>query len=255
VGNGTDALYLSLKALGISEGDEVITTPFTFIAPAEAIANCGAKPVFVDINYEDFLINPKLIKKAITEKTKAILPVHLFGQRCNMSEILDTASEYGLDVIEDAAQAFGTKGLGEGNALCFSFHPSKSLGSCGDAGMVLTNEKDVAEKVRLLRNHGAKYHQKYNNLILGTNSRLDEIQAAVLRYKLKHFERKRLWTFRTPNRKLLQKYLDEQDIDNKIFYSKLLQFQPCFQYLGYQKGDFPVAEKATKEVLSVNIYD
>lgn len=258
VGNGTDALYLSLKALGIGPGDEVITTPFTFIAPAEAIAQCGATPVFVDINYRDFLISPQEIERHITEKTKAIVPVHLFGQCCDMKEIMEIADDYGLFVVEDGAQAFGTKGLGKGHFLTFSFHPSKSLGCCGDGGMILTNYKALAKKVKLLRNHGAEYHQKYLNHVIGFNSRLDEIQAAILLEKLKTFEKdgiKRLFTFRTPNRKLLQRWLDEKGLDNKIYYSKLLHFQPCFQYLGYKKGDFPVAEQAAKEVLTVNIYE
>ena len=255
VNSGTDALFLSLKALGIGPGDEVITTPFTFIAPAEAIVNCGAKPVFVDINYKDFLINSLEIEKAITKKTKAIMPVHLFGQLCDMPTILKTARDFGLKVVEDAAQAFGTKGLGRGDALCFSFHPSKSLGGIGDGGMILTNNKKLAKTVRLLRTHGSLPKQKYHNTIIGFNSRLDAIQAAVLRYKLKHFEKRRLWTFRTPNRKLVQQYLNEKKIDNKIFYSRLLHLQPCFKYLAYKSDDFPVAEAAAKEVLSINIWE
>jgi dTDP-4-amino-4,6-dideoxygalactose transaminase len=261
VNSGTDALWLALEALGIGEGDEVITTPFTFISPAEVIARTGATPVFADIDPETFLIDPEEILKKITDRTKAIIPVHLFGECCDMDEIMNIAEDYGLFVIEDAAQAFGTPGIGKGDCLCFSFHPSKCLGACGDGGMVLTNYDYVAEKIRSLRNHGADLSRgpegKYHNQILGHNSRLDEIQAAILREKLKTFDkepRKKLHTFRTPNRELVQEYLEKNGIDNKIYYSKLLHLLPVFKYLGYKKGDFPVAEKAAQEVLTVNVY-
>ena len=261
VNSGTDALMLSLRTLGIKEGDEVITTPFTFIAAAEVIAQTGAKPVFVDINYKDFLINPFLIEKAITEKTKAIIPVHLFGQVCDMKEIMRISKKYGISVVEDAAQAFGKEGLGKGDFLCFSFHPSKCLGGCGDGGMILTDNKKHCEILRSLRNHGADLSKgtegKYYNIRLGFNSRLDEIQAAYLREKLKYFKKekiKRLWTFRTKNRDLLKKYLDKLGLDNKIYYTRLLHLQPAFKYLGYKKKDFPVAEQSAKECLSVNLY-
>mgnify|MGYP001563702761 CR=1 FL=1 len=262
VNSGTDALLLSLEACGIKKGDEVITTPFTFISPAEVIARCGATPVFVDINYRDFLIDSLLIGQAINEKTKAIMPVHLFGQCCDMGEIMRIAKEYGLYVIEDAAQAFGNKNIGKGDLLCFSFHPSKSLGACGDAGIVLTNNKKLADKIESLRNHGADLSKgaigKYHNLYLGYNSRLDEIQAAILRVKFQEFKKqpiKRLYTFRTPNRDLVQQYLDKMGIDNKIYYSKPLHLLPVFKYLGYEKGSFPITEEAGKEVLSIVIYE
>lgn len=261
VNSGTDALWLSLVALGIQRGDEVITTPYTFISPSEVIAQIGAIPVFSDIK-EDFLIDPIEIEKKITKKTKAIIPVHLFGQVCDMEAIMKIAKKHHLKVVEDAAQAFGSKGLGKGDALCFSFHPSKSLGCCGDGGMVLTDNKKTAERLRSLRNHGADLSKgaegKYHNLELGFNSRLDEIQAALLRVKLRYFGEKgikRLWTFRTPNRDLVQKFLNEEGMDNKIYYSKLLHLLPCFKYLGYKKGDFPVAEKLSQECLTVNVYD
>ena len=262
VNSGTDALFLSLKAMGVKQGDEVITTPFTFIASSEAIVNCGAKPVFVDINYNDFLLNVNLLEKEITEKTKAILPVHLFGQVCDMKGIMRIARQYDLKVVEDAAQAFGEKGLGKGDLLCFSFHPSKSLGGIGDGGMVLTNNKELADKLRSLRHHGAKIKgkvfEKYNNVLVGFNSRLDEIQAAVLRIKLKEFGKggiKKLFTFRTPNRDLVADFLEKNGIDNKVYYKKPLHLQSCFKELEYEKGDFPIAEKAGKEVLTVNIYN
>jgi len=259
--SGTDALILSLEALGIGKGDEVITTPYTFIASAESIARVGAKPVFVDIDYDTFLIDPDKIEAAITENTKAILPVHLFGEVCDMARIMEIADHYNLKVIEDAAQCFGFEGLGKGDTLCFSFHPSKSLGGCGDGGIILTNNKRVDNKLRSLRNHGADLFKgpegKYHNLCVGYNSRLDEIQAAILREKLKDFGKygiKKLYTFRTPNRELVQQWLEENQVDNKIYYSKLLHLQPCFEFLGYEKGDLPVAEKAAEECLTINIY-
>jgi dTDP-4-amino-4,6-dideoxygalactose transaminase len=279
VNSGTDALLLSLEACGIGPMDEVITTPFTFISPAEVIARLRAAPVFVDIREDNFLIDEYKIEQACdvifeynrgfpegaSGITKAIIPVHLFGQVCNMPKIMQIARRWNLRVIEDAAQAFGAEALKRrdcrGDCLCFSFHPSKSLGACGDAGMVLTNNRRLANIIRSLRNHGADLSKgplgKYHNIRLGYNSRLDEIQAAILRVKLKHFRRpfKRLWTFRTPNRKLVQRYLDRHGIENKIYYSKLLHLQPCFKYLGYKKGDFPVAEKVAKEVLTIPIYE
>lgn len=279
VNSGTDALWLSLVACDVGPSDEVITTPFTFVSPAEVIAQCGATPVFVDIREDNFLIDPDKIERVCdvyvpggyqesnpsfaSGVTKAIIPVHLFGQVCDMKKIMKIAKRWKLKVIEDAAQAFGNMDIGWGDLLCFSFHPSKSLGACGDAGMILTNDKKLAEKIMSLRNHGADLKMgpvgKYHNLSIGHNSRLDEIQAAVLREKLKTFfkePRKRLYTFRTPNRDLLQKYLnDECLVDNKIFYNRPLHLLPCFKYLGYKKGDFPVAEKVGDECLSVNIYE
>ena len=302
VNSGTDALFLSLKALGIGLGDEVITTPFTFIATAEVIANLGAKPVFVDIDPKTFNIDPSKIEKAITKKTKAIIPVHLFGQMADMNEIMRIARKYKLYVIEDAAQAIGATQKFEirnskfeirsagsvGDLGCFSFFPSKNLGAYGDGGMVITNNKKLAEKIKLLRNHGSSPKEKYLNLILGTNSRLDVIQAAILRVKLKYlpeWSKKRAekadyynknlkgvgdiippsigegrnhifhqYTIRTKSREKLQKYLKEKDIPTMIYYPLPLHLQPAFKYLGYKRGDFPEAEKAAKEVLSLPIY-
>jgi len=315
VNSGTDALFLSLKALGIGSGDEVITTLFTFIATAEVIANLGAKPVFVDINPQTFNIDPSKIEKAITKKTKAIIPVHLFGQMADMDEIIRIAKKYKLFVVEDAAQAIGAKikfpisnfqfsnksqisksklkikwrmAGSIGDLGCFSFFSSKNLGAYGDGGMVVTNNKKLAEKIRLLRNHGSSPKEKYLNLILGTNSRLDAIQAAILRVKLKYLKKwikKRQeianyynqflqgigdiqvpeilldrthtfhqYTIRTKNRDKLKKYLEKNGIPTMIYYPIPLHLQPAFKCLGYKKGDFPESEKASKEVLSLPMY-
>jgi len=291
--SGTDALFLSLKSLNIGPGDEVITTPFTFIASAGIIANCGAKPVFVDIEPKTFNIDPLKIEKAITKKTKAIIPVHLFGQMADMDEIMEIAKKYKLAVIEDAAQAIGAEYKGRktgtiGDCGCFSFFPSKNLGAYGDGGMVITNNQELAEKIRLLKNHGSSPKEKYLNLVLGTNSRLDSLQAAILRVKLKYLEQwnkkrakiasyynknlKRMgdivtpsiernrnhifhqYTIRTKYREKLQKYLKENDVPTMIYYPLPLHLQPAFRYLKYKKGDFSETEKAAKEVLSLPIY-
>ncbi len=291
--SGTDALSLSLKSLGIRKGDEVITTPFTFIATAEVIADLGAKPVFVDINPRTFNINSSKIEKAITRKTRAILPVHLFGQMADMSEIMKIAKKYKLYIIEDAAQAIGAEYKGKkagsiGDLGCFSFFPAKNLGAYGDGGMVITNNKKLAEKIRLLRNHGSSSKEKYLNLILGTSSRLDAFQAAILRVKLKYlpkWNKKRneiakhynkllkgvgdiltpfylqnrthifhQYTIRTKKRTALREYLKEKGIPTMIYYPLSLYLQPAFKYLGYKIGDFPEVEKAAEEVLSLPIY-
>jgi len=191
VASGTDALHLALLACGIKPGDEVITTPFTFIATAETIARCGATPVFVDIDPKTYNIDPAKIEPKITRRTRAILPVHLYGQPADMNPILELARKYNLKVIEDCAQALGAKYRGIkvgslGDAGCFSFFPSKVLGAYGDGGLVTTSNKEVAEKVAMLRNHGEK--DKYHTLIHGFNSRLDAIQAAILRVKLRFLD-------------------------------------------------------------------
>jgi dTDP-4-amino-4,6-dideoxygalactose transaminase len=223
VNSGTDALLLSLKSLNIGQGDEVITSPFTFIATAEAIVNAGTKPVFVDIR-DDKNINPDLIE--ITNKTEAILPVHLFGRELD-EKVYQIAKRYNLWVIEDMAQAFGNRLRGD--VGCLSFYPTKILGACGDAGMVITNKKWIANKVRLLRNHGSSKKDKYLHSIIGFNSRLDEIQAAILREKLKHLP-------------------ENFKYDETKYYPIPLHLQPCFRYLGYKKGDFPMAEKMANKV-------
>ena len=300
--SGTDALFLSLKALGVGPGDEVITAPFTFIATAGVIANCGAKPVFADINPETFNIDPSKIEEKITKKTKAILPVHLFGQMADMDEIMSIARKRNLFVVEDAAQAIGATQKFEirnskfeirsagsvGDFGCFSFFPSKNLGAYGDGGMVVTDNDEFAEKIRLLKNHGSSPKEKYLNLIIGTNSRLDAIQAAILRVKLKYLpewskQRAEIasyynnalkgvgdimppsisegrnhifhqYTIRTKSREKLQSYLKEKEIPTMIYYPLPLHLQPAFQSLGYKVGDFPESEKVAKEVLSLPIY-
>jgi dTDP-4-amino-4,6-dideoxygalactose transaminase len=191
VNSGTDALVIGLKALGIGEGDEVITTPFSFFATAESISNVGAKPVFADIDPNSFNIDPKAIASKITSRTKVIMPVHLYGQPAAMDEIMDIANTYGLKVIEDCAQSFGARSFGKctgtiGDVGAFSFFPSKNLGAYGDGGLIVTDNDGVAEIARMLRVHGAK--KKYHNEVLGYNSRLDTLQAAILRVKLKHID-------------------------------------------------------------------
>jgi dTDP-4-amino-4,6-dideoxygalactose transaminase len=293
VNSGTDALLFSLKALNIGRGKEVITTPFTFIATAEAISNTGAKPVFVDIRADNFNIDPSLIEKKITKKTKAIIPVHLFGQMADMSEIMTIAKKYNLYVIEDTAQAIGAEYKGKkagtiGDLGCLSFFPTKNLGAYGDGGMVITNNKKLAGEIRLFKNHGSSPKEKYLNLVLGTNSRLDTIQAAILRVKLKYLQRwdrervkkanyynRKLkgvgdittpviapnrnhifhqYTIKTKYRDKLQKYLKEKGIPTMIYYPLPLHMQPAFKYLGYKSGDFPESERAAKEVLSLPVY-
>lgn len=296
VNSGTDALYLSLKALGIKEGDEVITTPFTFIATAEVIANCGARPIFVDIEPTTYNIDTSKIEEKITKKTRAIIPVHLFGQMADMKEIMRIAKKYKLKVVEDAAQAIGAEYKGKkagtmGDIGCFSFFPSKNLGAYGDGGMIITNNKKLAEKIRLIKNHGSSPTQKYLNLVLGVNSRLDALQAAILRVKLKHLKewsKKRRqkadyyskqikknkkeiitpeimpgrthifhqYTLRVKGgkRDRIINYLNQNGIPTMVYYPLPLHLQPAFKYLGYKKNSFPEAEKAANEVFSLPIY-
>ncbi|MFA5386126.1 MAG: DegT/DnrJ/EryC1/StrS family aminotransferase [Candidatus Paceibacterota bacterium] len=295
VNSGTDALFLSLKAFGIKKGDEVITTPFSFIATAEAIANTGAKPVFVDIDPKTFNINVLKIKEAITKRTKAIIPVHLYGQMAGMKEILKIAKKHKLFVVEDAAQAIGAKQKingkwkmagGVGHIGCFSFFPTKNLGAFGDGGIITTNDKNLAEKIKLLRNHGAT--KKYYHEVLGISSRLDELQAAIIlakfpclkawnirRNNIAKFYNKSLkgidgitvpetqednyhiyhqYTIRTKHRDALKNFLEKNGVPTAIHYPIPFNLQPVFNYLGYKKGFFLEAEKAAKEVLSLPIY-
>jgi dTDP-4-amino-4,6-dideoxygalactose transaminase len=292
--SGSDALALALMALEVGRGDEVITTPFTFVASAGAIARAGATPVFVDIDPHTFNIDPAAIEKAITLRTKAIMPVHLFGLASDMNKIQDMASAHRIPVIEDAAQAIGARY--EGRAVgsigligCFSFFPSKNLGAAGDGGMVTTNDARLADKLRLLRVHGAR--KKYEYETLGMNSRLDALQAAILRVKLRHLSRwsiarrnnaKRYcelfrefrvetmitppadkpgsvhiynqFTIRVKERDALREYLKSRRIPTEIYYPKPLHLQDAFAYLGHKTGDFPKAEAASREVLSLPIY-
>ena len=290
--SGTDALLLSLRALDIREGDEVITTPFTFIATASTIILAGAKPVFADIDPNTLNIDPELIEKSITKKTKAIIPVHIFGRMCQMDKICKIAKKYKLKVIEDSAQSIGSIYKGKksgtwGNAGCFSFFPTKNLGCFGDGGAIVTNDKYFYGKARQLKNHGSDAKNKYLHLKIGINSRLDAIQAAVLCVKLKHLEsyngaRQEIaesfnknfcglndiiipefndgehtfhqYTLRTKNREVLAKYLAGKGIPTMIYYPTPLHLQPALENLGYKKGDFPHCEQACKEVISLPVW-
>lgn len=294
VASGTDALLLSLRALGIGHGDRVITTPFTFFATAGAIHNMGATPVFADIELDTYNIEPEKIEEILKKRgrdIKAIVPVHLYGQMADMGAIAEIAEDYGVKVIEDAAQAIGAKFRGVragnlGNTGCFSFFPTKNLGGAGDGGMVVTDNRELADKLRVLRVHGsrAKYHHK----LVGYNSRLDAIQAAILSSKLDFLEgwsarreknavfynsklgsiealqvplsaegRRHVYnqyTLRCQQRDELRDYLNDCGIGTAIYYPLPLHLQPCFSYLGYRRGDFPNAERATREVLSLPIF-
>jgi dTDP-4-amino-4,6-dideoxygalactose transaminase len=292
--SGTDALILALLAAGIRPGDEVITTPFTFVATASAITRAGAVPVFVDIDPGTYNLDPEKISQAISPKTRAIIPVHLFGLSAEMRPIMDLARQHGITVIEDAAQAIGgayhEKNLGTiGSQGCFSFFPSKNLGGAGDGGVVTTNDASYADRLRLLRVHGSR--RKYEYEILGMNSRLDAIQAAILRVKLRYLEqwteqRRRnagryrrfisqslsssymvmpvepngtrhvynQFTIRCKERDLLREHLLENGIPTEIYYPHPLHLQPAFSYLGYREGSLPVAESTAREVLSLPIY-
>ncbi len=292
--SGSDALVLALLALGIGSDDEVITTPFTFVATAGSVARVGAKPVFVDILPETFNIDPGQIEAAITGRTRAIIPVHLFGLAADMNAILTVARDHKLPVIEDAAQALGARyqsiPVGRiGTLGCFSFFPSKNLGGAGDGGMVTTNDSSLSDRLRLLRVHGSR--TKYFYDILGTNSRLDSLQAAILRVKLRHLAawtcarqekaetyRKLLvehgmetrlkfpfipancfhvfnqFVLRCPARDSLRDFLRGQGIPTEVYYPLPLHLQPAFAYLGYKAGEFPAAEAASREVLALPIY-
>lgn len=289
VASGTDALFLSLFMLGIGEGDEVITTPFTFGATAEVVALLKGKPVFVDIDPETFNIDTEAIKGAITGRSKAILPVHLYGLCAEMEAIMLLARQHHLKVVEDAAQAVGSR-IGSSRAGCFgdiaglSFYPTKNLGAAGDGGAVLTNDDEWCERIRILRVHGID--DKYHYQMLGFNNRLDAVQAAVLSVKLDHLdawnERRRAiathytdalkdhvrvpvepagfhsiyhqYTIRTDRRDELKDYLAKKGIGAAIHYPAPLHLQPAFAYLGHTRGDFPVAERAAAEVLSLPLY-
>ncbi len=288
--SGSDALFLSLLALGIGSGDEVITTPFTFFASAGSITRTGAKVVFCDVDAQTCNIDVRKIETLITPRTKAILPVHLFGLPCDMDAIMKIARKHRLSVVEDAAQSFGATYKGKpsgvmGDVGCFSFYPTKNLGGAGDGGMVVTRSKKLADEIRLLRNHGSRV--KYHHDLAGVNSRLDEIQAAWVGIKMKHIDewndaRRRfaavydkaferlpirtpyiptdclsnyhLYTIQTDKRDALSKHLDQMGIGNGIYYPEPLHLQPCYRTLGYKKGDFPVAETLVRTVLSLPMY-
>ena len=291
--SGTDALSLALMALRIGPGDEVITSPFTFVATVGPIVQLGARPVLVDINPGDFNLNPENVAKAVSPKTRAILPVHLFGLAADMNPLVDLAGARKLPVIEDAAQAIGARYYGRavgsiGTAGCFSFFPSKNLGGAGDGGMIATDDAELADRLRVIRMHGSRRRYEYE--LQGTNSRLDALQAAVLRVKLKYLDK---WTglrqehaafyrelfresgldgiiglpfvppdrehvynqfvIRTPRRDELREFLTREGIPTEIYYPYPLHLQPAFLFLGYKPGDFPHAELACKEVLALPI--
>ena len=290
VASGTDALLLSLRACGVEPGDEVITSTFSFFASAGVIANLKAKPVFVDIDPFTYNIDPDQIEKRITKKTKAIMPVHLFGQSADMDPILALAKRHKIKVIEDAAQSIGAMYKGKkagsiGDAGCFSFYPSKNLGGAGDGGMVVTNDPDLAEKLRLLRVHGSQ--TKYVHSIVGYNSRLDTLQAAILKVKLKYLdswhEKRRgnaayydlafkemdlitpgvesfnyhiynQYTIAVKDREKLKEHLVQNQIGYDTYYPLPLHLQKCFEDLGYKNGDLPSSEKIALEVISLPIY-
>ncbi len=290
VGSGTEALHLSLVACGIGDGDEVITVPNTAVPTVCAITFAGAKPVFADIDPVTFNMDPALLKKKITKRTKAVIPVHLFGQAADMDPIMKIAKENGLKVIEDACQAHGALYKGRkvgtfGELAAFSFYPSKNLGCYGDGGIITTNSAELCEKARLLRNYGQK--KRYVHAIKGFNSRLDEIQAAILSVKLKHLDRwnsrrreiasvydrmlkgsevitpveetyarhvYHLYVIRTKNRDKLQAYLGKKDIQTNIHYPIPVHLQKAYADLKLKKGSFPVAERYAEEILSIPLY-
>ena len=289
--NGTDALVLSLMALGINHGDEVITTPYTFFSSASSIALVGARPVFVDIQETDMNIDPGLIEKAITPKTKAIIVVHLFGKICDMKRITAISQKHNIPIIEDMAQALGARrgNVSAGNfgdIAATSFYPTKNLGGIGEGGMVITKRDDLGEKVRKLRVHGMG-DRPYIHEMIGFNSRLDEIKAMALSVKfpkLAFWNKTRLETagyynmhlrdvpvtlpiiedetshifhhyvLRTDKRDDFQAYLKENGIMTGVYYPVPLHLQPCFSYLGYNEGSFPIAEKAAKTSLAMPVF-
>ena len=289
--NGTSALFLALKALGVGEGDEVITTPNTFFATAEAICHVGAVPVFVDIDPDTYAIDTGLIESRITGRTKALIPVHLHGNPCDMDTIMGIAKAYDLKVIEDCAQAhlatFNSRSVGSfGDAGTFSFYPGKNLGAYGDAGAVTTSDPEVAQRIRLLADHGRD--SKYTHKIVGYNHRMDGLQAGILLVKLKYLKqwtelRQRnaglyrsllqdveavklpashdlsshvyhLFVVQVPERDRVLSYLNDHGVSAGIHYPVPLHLQPALKYLGYREGDFPVAEHAAENMLSLPMY-
>ncbi len=291
--SGTDALSLALRAFDIGAGDEVITTPFTFIATAEVISNLGAKPVFVDINATTFNLDVEQVEKVVTPKTKAIIPVHLFGQPADMTALIDVAQTHNLIVIEDCAQSTGASWVGQkvgsiGHIGCFSFYPTKNLGACGDGGAIATNDPEIAKKIRMLRNHGQKTN--YLQEEIGVNSRLDALQAAILQIKLRYLsmwnnQRRQVaahyhqflsqiagiippqelaggmgvwnqYTIRVLENKrdLVRTQLQERGVNTMVYYPYPLHLQPVYKHLGYVVGQLPVAEQACHQVLSLPMF-
>lgn len=290
VGNGLDALFLALKALGIKTGDEVIVPSNTYIATVLAVTSIGAKPLFVEPDIRTFNMDPLKIESVITDNTKAIIPVHLYGQPCDMDSIMKVAKDYDLYVIEDCAQAHGAKFKGKvvgsfGNASGFSFYPGKNLGALGDAGALVTNDEMVSKMVRALGNYGSDY--KYHHILQGNNSRLDEMQAAFLSAKLPYLDRINIerrniaqkyligisnpeiilpyvpkyatpvWHIfgvRCKRRAELERFLSDAGIDTNKHYPIPIHLQECYKELGYKKGDFPIAEEISETELSIPMY-
>jgi dTDP-4-amino-4,6-dideoxygalactose transaminase len=291
VGSGTEALWLTLLALGVRPGDEVITVPNTFIATAEAISFCGAKPVFVDVDERTYTMDPTALEEAITPRTKAIIPVHLFGQPADMDSIREVASAHGLFVVEDACQAHGAEYKGRkvgtlGDAACFSFSPGKNLGAFGEAGAVVTNSAELQDKIRTLRDHGQI--RKYQHTMIGWNGRMDGIQAAVLSIKLRHLERGNrlrrshaahydraldgideviiprrapgarhvyhIYAIRVPDRDEVMRFLAEKGIECGVHYRVPIHLQEAYRSLGYEPGAFPISERCAKEFLSLPMF-
>jgi dTDP-4-amino-4,6-dideoxygalactose transaminase len=294
VSSGTDALLLALMALNIGPGDEVITPAYSFLATAGSIARVGATPVFVDIDPPTFNVDPQRVAAAWTPRTRAVIPVHLFGQSAELDPLMALAHRHGVPVIEDAAQAIGGtyrgRMLGSIGAIgCFSFFPSKNLGAFGDAGLLTTGDAAIAKRVRMLRNHGQE--SKYRSVLIGGNFRMDALQAAVLRVKAPHLdawtearrlnaqryrrmfdeagltdriglpiaaaERRHIYNqfvIRVPQRDALKEHLEAEGIGCEIYYPLAFHEQPCFAPLGYKPGDFPVAEQAARESLAIPIY-
>jgi dTDP-4-amino-4,6-dideoxygalactose transaminase len=294
--SGSDALLLALMAYGIGPGDEVVTTPFTFFATAGAIVRLGARPVFVDIEESSFNFDAARFESVVTERTRAVVPVHLFGQCADMSRVNDVAAGRGIAVIEDAAQAIGAEYRGAragslGSVSAFSFYPSKNLGGAGDGGMITTDDPELADRLRVLRSHGAR--KKYYHELVGINSRLDAFQAAILRVKLRYLDEwaraRRLnaqrytnyfresglgndtylrlpsenaeslhvynqFVIRVDRRNELKSFLAEHGVGTEIYYPLPLHLQICFVELGYKEGDFPESERASQEVLALPIY-
>ncbi|HEY9203833.1 MAG TPA: DegT/DnrJ/EryC1/StrS family aminotransferase [Sulfurimonas sp.] len=285
--SGTDALLLALMALGVGAGDEVITTPFTFISTAEVIALLGAKSVFVDIDEQSYNMDPKKIESHITERTKAIMPVSLYGQCADMDAINEIAAKYELPVIEDACQSFGATYRGKRSCNlstigCTSFFPSKPLGAYGDGGAIFTNDDELATKMRMLLNHGQ--NERYKHKYIGINGRLDAVQAAILDVKLKHFDREvelrdhigtrysdlledadvitpkiaegnrsvyAQYSIRVEEREEMIAKLSEQGIPTAVHYPVPLHLQEAFEHLGYREGDFPISELVSKQIMSL----
>jgi dTDP-4-amino-4,6-dideoxygalactose transaminase len=291
VGSGTEALWLCLLALGIGAGDEVITVPNSFMATAEAISYCGARPVFVDVDECTYTMNPEALADAITPKTKAIIPVHIFGQPADMDPILALAQEHGLHVIEDACQAHGARykerrAGSMGIAGCFSFYPGKNLGAFGEAGAIVTNNPDLNEKIRVLRDHGQ--FRKYHHSKIGWNCRMDGIQGGILRVKLKMLENKNqnrrahaahynralvqipgvltplhasyaqhvyhIYAIRVKERERIMERLTQKQIGCAVHYPIPIHLQEAYRSLGYEKGSFPVAERCAREFISLPMY-